>query len=272
MTDRVYPSATKPNGTTTTTTTTRIPAVAATNPLPIPPAKAHLRHPYRQNPPHTARRTHRTRRNYLCCCCCWSLLVIIILLIVTAIAGAIAYSIYKPHRPTFSFTSLKISQFNLTTAPDDSTTLTTKLNITLSCTNPNKKLIFIYDPIQITTLTSSSQEVQIGQGSFKAFTSNPQNITYIHTSLHTASQVLDADSVTSLRSDLKKNSGLPLKILLDTKVVVKADNLKSKKLGIRIKCEGVHATTPKGKSATVASVSKAKCKVDLRVKIWKWTF
>ncbi|KAK1367899.1 Late embryogenesis abundant protein, LEA-14 [Heracleum sosnowskyi] len=243
MTDRVYPSATKPNGTTTTT-----PAVAATNhhnPLPIPPAKAHLRHPYRQNPPQTARRrSHRTKRNYFCCCCCWSIFILIILLIATAIAGAIAYSIYKPHRPTFSFTSLKISQFNLTTASDDSTRLTTKLNITLSCTNPNKKLIFIYDPIQITTLTSS--EVELGQGSFKSFTSNPKNITYIHTPLHTTSQVLDADSVTSLRSDLKKKSGLPLKILLDTKVVVKADNLKTKKLGIRIKCEGVHVTTPKG--------------------------
>lgn len=269
MTDRVYPSATKPNGTTTTA-----PPVAATNhhnPLPIPPAKAHLRHPYRQNPPHTARRSHRTKRNYFCCCCCWSIFILIILLIATAIAGAIAYSIYKPHRPTFSFTSLKISQFNLTTSSsDDSTRLTTKLNITLSCTNPNKKLTFIYDPIQITTLTSS--EVQIGQGEFKSFTSNPKNITYIHTPIHTTSQVLDADSVTSLRSDLKKKTGLPLKILLDTKVVVKADNLKTKKLGIRIKCEGVHVTAPKGKSASIASVSKAKCKVDLRVKIWKWTF
>lgn len=75
----------------------------------------------------------------------------------------------------------------------------------------------------------------------------------------------------SLRSDLKKKSGVPLKVLLDTKVVVKADNFKSKKVGIRIECEGVHATVPKGKSVSIASVSKAKCKVDLRIKIWKWT-
>lgn len=274
MTDRVYPSATKPNGTTT--------AAAKPNgtnnhhsPLPIPPSKSHLynpnRHPYRHNPPHKTRRSHRTRRNFFCCCCCWSILIIFLLVIATAIAGAIAYSIYKPYRPTFSFTSLKISQFNLTTASDDSTRLTTKLNITISSTNPNKKLMFIYDPIQITALTTE-QEVEIARGSFKAFTSTPKNITYIHTPLYSTSQVLDADSVKSLRSDLKKKSGVPLKVLLDTKVIVKADNMKTKKLGIRIKCEGVHATMPQGKSVSIASVSKAKCKVDLRIKIWKWTF
>ncbi|WOG85581.1 hypothetical protein DCAR_0104772 [Daucus carota subsp. sativus] len=270
MTDRVYPSATKPNGTATTT------APAATNhhnhhqPLPVPPAKAPLRHPYRQNPPHPAPRHRRSRRTHFCCCFCWSIFILLLLLTIAAIAAAIAYSIYRPQRPTFAFTSLKLSQFNLTTAADDSTTLTTKLNLTLSSTNPNKKLTFSYFPIQISAITTS--EVQIGQSSFTNFTSSPKNITYIHTSLRSTSQVLDADSVASLRSDLKKKSGLPLKVLLDTKVVIKADNLKTKKLGIRIKCEGVHVTAPKGKSASVASVGKAKCKVDLRVKIWKWTF
>lgn len=86
------------------------------------------------------------------------------------------------------------------------------------------------------------------------------------------SQVLDADSVSSLRSDLKRKAGLPVTLLIDTMVVVKMDKLKSKRVGIRVTCEGIHGPTPKGKAPAVASTSNAKCKVDLRVKILKWTF
>lgn len=82
-----------------------------------------------------------------------------------------------------------------------------------------------------------------------------------------------------MRSDLKKKSGLPLKILLDTEAQVKIESIKSKKIGIRIKCEGIHSQIPKGgggksrnSSSVSATVSAAKCKLDLRVKIWKWTF
>lgn len=270
MTDRVYPSrpSTKPNGTATNGT-----ATATTNPLALPPAKSHLynpnRHPYRPNL-NPQRRRHRSRRSFFCCCCFWSILLIIAVLLLASIAGAALYVLYRPHRPTFSFTSLKISQFNLTTAADDSSWLTTKLNLTISSTNPNKKLVFAYDPIEI--ITFSSNQVQIAIGSFPSFTSNPKNVTYLHSSLYSSSQVLDADSVTSLRSDLKKKTGLPLKIFLDTQVIVKVDKLKSKKVGIRIKCEGIHASIPKGKSPSIASKSKTKCKVDLRIKIWKWTF
>lgn len=87
-----------------------------------------------------------------------------------------------------------------------------------------------------------------------------------------ASQALDVESVKSLRSDLKKKNGVPLKIELDTKVEVKMGGLKSKKVGIRVTCEGIKGSVPKGKSPSVASVSHAKCKVDLRIKLWKWTF
>ncbi|KAK9133150.1 hypothetical protein Scep_012678 [Stephania cephalantha] len=62
---------------------------------------------------------------------------------------------------------------------------------------------------------------------------------------------------------------------MDTKVQVKIGSLKAKKVGIRVICNGIQAAVErKGKSAVSdsGSFSNAKCKVDLRIKIWKWTF
>ncbi|KAL0394168.1 UNVERIFIED_CONTAM: hypothetical protein Slati_4383000 [Sesamum latifolium] len=272
MTDRVYPS-TKPNGTTHPT-----PAAPTVNP---PPAKAHAlynptRHPYRPTP--TSRHRHKHQRHFscrrcFCLTCFWSILILIAILLLAAIASAAFYVLYRPHRPLFSVTSLKISTFNLTTTPsDDSTHLTTRINITLSAKNPNKKIIFLYDPMSITVLSNS---VNLSNGSFANFTNSPDNISIIHTSMGLNSQVLDADSLNSLKSDLKRKNGLPMEIVMDTMVGVKMEKLKMKKIGIRVKCDGIHGLVPKAKKTVtpaVANTSNAKCKVDLRIKIFKWTF
>lgn len=274
MADRVYPSS-KPNGNTT----------ASTNPrLPPPPSKAQQpnpntnRHPYRPNPITNQRTRRHSRRGCFCLCCFWTVLVIILLLLIAAIAGCILYLLYRPHRPTFSVASLKISEFNLTTNADDTTRLTSKLNLTISTRNPNKKIIFYYDSIAITCL---SDETQVANGYFaNSIVSNPNNITIIRSSLSSNSLLLETETVNRMRSDLKKKSGLPLTILLDTEARVKIESIRSKKLGIRIKCEGIHSLIPKGgggksrnsSSSVAATVSAAKCKLDLRIKIWKWTF
>ncbi|PSR91315.1 Late embryogenesis abundant protein, LEA-14 protein [Actinidia chinensis var. chinensis] len=268
MTDRVYPSA-KTNGTTTNggaavTATTKPPTAAKPNLYnPTRP------HPYRPQPNHSRRR-HRSQRSCVCLCCFWSFLLVAVLILLAAIAGCAVYVLYSPRRPAFSVAALRISRFNLSTnAADDTTRLTAALNLTISAKNPNKKIIYTYDPISITAL---SNQVLIANGSFPFFTSAPQNTTIIRSSLSIASELVDADLVKGLRSDLKRKNGLDLKILMDTKVVVKMEKLKSKKLGIRVTCDGIHGTVPKGKSPSIASITDAKCKVDLRIKIWKWTF
>ncbi|GLT54195.1 hypothetical protein SLA2020_274140 [Shorea laevis] len=120
-------------------------------------------------------------------------------------------------------------------------------------------------------LLSSSGSVQIANGSIPAFTSNKKNETNFRAIL-AASTDLDTESVTSLRSDLKRKNGVPMKIQMDTKVKVKLGGLTSNKVGIRVTCQGITGIAPKSKSPSVASVSGSKCKVDLRIKIWKFTF
>ncbi|KAJ9179330.1 hypothetical protein P3X46_011133 [Hevea brasiliensis] len=255
MTDRVYPS-TKPatNGTTT-----------ITNPS-FPATKAQLyganRPAYRPQP-----QRKRSRRSCWCACCLWVTLIIFILLVLVAIAGAIIYVIYRPQRPTFSVSGLKVSSLNFTS----SSQLTTNINFNITARNPNKKLVYIYNPVTI-SVTTEKEDILIGNGLLPSFVHGTKNTTLLKATITSSGQQLDDIPSSQLKTALKSKNGLGLKIELETKVKLKMGGLKTPKVGIRVSCEGIKVTVPSGKTATTASVSNAKCKVDLRIKIWKWTF
>ncbi|XP_047967145.1 uncharacterized protein LOC125211415 [Salvia hispanica] len=256
MSDRVYPS-TKPKPT------------AGAPPLPNPPSK--FRQPYRPTPRQPVKKTKPQLSCRRCCClvCFWSILLLTLTLLAAAIAAAAFYALYHPHRPAFSVTSLKISAFNLSTTPaDDSTRLTAKLNLTLSAKNPNKKFLFSYAPISISL---QSDSITLANNTYPAFNSSPSAISLIHTSTPPRTQLLDADSLNSIKSHLRRG-GLPIRILLDTTLIVRMDNIKTKRFGIRVTCDGIHGIVPKGKTVIPAKTTDAQCEVDLRIKILKWTF
>lgn len=110
----------------------------------------------------------------------------------------------------------------------------------------------------------TSNEVNLGAGEFPAFSHGGKNTTVLRATLTNGGESVDG-------AVLKGKKSLPLRIELDTKVKVKIGGMKSKKVGIRVKCDGIKANLPTGKSPTVAATANAKCKVDLRIKIWKWT-
>ncbi|XP_038705549.1 NDR1/HIN1-like protein 13 [Tripterygium wilfordii] len=258
MADRVYPSAKPPTTNTTATPMTANPAFPAT--------KAQLygasRPPYRPQPNH-----RRHRRGCCCSCCLWTTFIIIALLVLIAVAGAVLYVIYRPHRPSFTVSGLKVSSLNLTS----SSKLVSNINLNITTRNPNKNLVYIYNPTTISVTTDDG--IDIGTGSIPSFKHGTKNITLLTASITSnTNQALDDASAKKLRSDLKTKSGVPLKIKLETKVKVKIGGVKSPKVRIRVTCDGIKATAPTGKAATMASTSNAKCKVDLRFKIWKWTF
>lgn len=83
--------------------------------------------------------------------------------------------------------------------------------------------------------------------------------------------MLDGNDAGKLKSSMKSKNGLPLKVNLDTKVKAKMGSLKTPEVGIRVVCDGIRVVPPTGKKPATASTSNAKCKVDVRFKIWKWT-
>ncbi|GLT55967.1 hypothetical protein SLA2020_290450 [Shorea laevis] len=258
MADRVYPSS-KPVGANGTT-------VAAKTPT-FPPTKAQI-YGASTRPLYQPQPTRHRRRRRSCCCsfCLWFTLVIIVLIILAAVAGAIVYVLYRPQRPSFTVSSLKISTFNLTAA----SRLTTKINLNISAKNPNKKLVYIYNPVSVSLTTAD--DIDVGDGSLPSFVHPTKNTTLLKVAITGTSQELDDAAASKLKTDLKSKKGVALKLKLNTKVKVKMGALKTPKVGVRVSCEGIRATVPTGKTATTASTSNAKCKVDLRIKIWKWTF
>ncbi|KAE8700698.1 chaperonin CPN60-like 2 [Hibiscus syriacus] len=249
MADRVYPSAKQAtNGTAT-----------GTNPS-FSASKAQL---YGASRPLYRPQPNRHRRSCCCSCCLWTTIAILVLILLSAIAGAILYVLYRPHRPTFTVSSLNVSALNISSASK----LITNLNV--EAKNPNKKVVYSYDPTTISINTSD--DIDIGDGSFGSFVHGTKNTTLLKAAIASSHQELDYTSAGKLKTGLKSKNGLPLKIKLETKVKAKMGALKTPKLRIMVTCEGVKVSVPKVKSATTASTSNAKCKVDLKLKIWKWT-
>ncbi|WCJ39526.1 Late embryogenesis abundant (LEA) hydroxyproline-rich glycoprotein family [Euphorbia peplus] len=261
MAERVYPS-TKP----TTIPNSALNSTGAAAASAFPTTKSQLygatRPAYRPSP-----LRKRSRRSLCCSCCLWLTLIIFILLILAVAAGAIVYFIYQPHHPNFAVSGFKISSLNLTS----NSHLITNININITAKNPNKKMIYIYNPTEVEILTVKD-EILIGNGSVPGFVHRTKNTTLLKAAIRSGNTAMDDVSASQLKSDLKSKGGLNLKIRLETKVKVKLDSLKSPKVGIRVICDGIKANVPSGKTATTASVANAKCKVDLRIKIWKWTF
>lgn len=209
---------------------------------------------------------HRYRRSCCCSCCIWTTVTILILLLLAAVSAGMLTLYYSPHRPTFTVSSLKVSTLKITS----SSKLITNITLNVNAKNPNKELVYIYDPIAISLATRN--DVVISNGSFGPFVHGTKNNTLLKATINGGKQELDESSAGELRVALKNKKGLPLKMKLDTKVKVKIGGLKTPKVGIRVICEGIKVSVPKGKSPSKASISNAKCKVDLRVKIWRWTF
>ncbi|KAJ4916048.1 Late embryogenesis abundant (LEA) hydroxyproline-rich glycoprotein family [Raphanus sativus] len=140
--------------------------------------------------------------------------------------------------------------------------------------NPNKNVGFDYDATDITVFKTSpgDDDVVIGKGSIPSFFHGKKNTTLLKSTIGSPPGDLDELSAGKLKGELKAKKAVAIKIVLDTKVKVKMGSVKSPKSGIRVTCEGIKAAAPTGKKATTAATSAAKCKVDLRIKIWKFTF
>ncbi|CAH9066900.1 unnamed protein product [Cuscuta epithymum] len=202
----------------------------------------------------------RHRRGCCCRCCLWTTFLIAVLLILAAIVGAAFWVLYHPQRPTFAVNSLRFSQFNLT-----SSTISSKLEISISARNPNRKVIYIYDPA---TISAISDEIDLGSGSIRGFEHGTKNTTVLKATIASSRKTLDGRDLKKLKS--KKS--LPLTVRLDTKVRVKVGSLKTKKVGVRVTCGGIRVNVPSGKSPSRATSADVKCQANIRVKIWKWTF
>lgn len=87
----------------------------------------------------------------------------------------------------------------------------------------------------------------------------------------TTARELDPDEARHLKSDLTC-ARVGFEIQMRTKVKMQMGKLKSEGVEIKVTCQGFEGTIPKGKIPVIATSKKTKCKSDLSVKVWKWSF
>jgi hypothetical protein len=286
MADRVYPAA-KPNPP---------PAMAngSGNGNGVPPKPQMYQRPmYRPQGPAKGRRGRSCRCSF-CCTFCWALLVIVLLALVAAAAGGAFYLLYRPQRPSFSVSSVRLTSFNLSssaTAP----VLSDTIQLTVTAKNPNKKLVYFYDDFSFSAATAANA-VPLGDAVVPGFAHKAGNTTVFTATIAAAAVTVDPSGA---GSDLKKSGAFSVSVDADTRAGVKVGSLKTKKMSIQVRCDGIKVTPPsppppapkrvKGKNGTAlapapapalddaektATVSTAAhpCTVRVRVKIGRFTF
>ncbi|KAK4772620.1 hypothetical protein SAY86_014395 [Trapa natans] len=254
MTDRVFPSG-KPTAN----------GDAAAPVFPATKAQAYGATTRTGYHPQPSRRRHRRG----CCCWCylWTAVAVLVLIFLLVAALGVFYLIYRPHRPSFSVTSFRLAYLNTTS----SGAVKSDFNLTVTARNPNKKIEYIYSPVSMTVLATDS-EIDVGEGNIPTFVQGKRDSTVLRSNIKSNSQPLDSNSLMKLKSATNAKSRLKLKVKIDTKVKVKVGSLKTPRIGIRVTCDGITATIPaSGGPATIASTANSNCKVDTRIKIWKWT-
>jgi hypothetical protein len=290
MADRVYPAA-KPNPP---------PGAAAANgngngappaPFPAPKSQMYQRPIYRPQAP-AKRRRGRSCRCSLCCCFCWALLAVILLAFVAAVAGGAFYLLYRPQRPSFTVSSVRLTSLNLTSSPT-APVLTDAITLTVTARNPNKKMVYLYDDLTVSVATAANA-VPLGSATVPGFTHAAGNTTVVTATVSSNAVTVDPSGA---GSDIKRSGAFSVVVDADTSAGVRVGGLKTKKIGIQVHCEGIKVTPPppppaaprkvKGKNSTADALAPApaadaatttvstaahSCKVRVRVKIWKWTF
>uniref|UniRef100_A0ACD5U7G8 Uncharacterized protein n=1 Tax=Avena sativa TaxID=4498 RepID=A0ACD5U7G8_AVESA len=285
MADRVYPAA-KPNPP---------PAMANGNGNGLPPKPQMYQRPiYRPQGAAKSRRGRSCRCSF-CCTFCWALLLVVLLALVAAAAGGAFYVLYRPQRPSFSVSSVRLTSFNLSTSAT-APVLTDTIKLTVTAKNPNKKLVYFYDDFSFSAATAANG-VPLGDATVPGFAHQAGNTTVFTATIAAAAVTVDPSGA---GSDLKKSGAFSVSVDADTRAGVKVGSLKTKKMAIQVRCDGIKVTPPsppppapkkvKGKNGTALAPAPAPamdtaetttttvstvahpCTVRVRVKIGRWTF
>ncbi|XP_074587014.1 uncharacterized protein LOC141842927 [Curcuma longa] len=222
----------------------------------LPPTKSQIKA--------ASKSTSSSARRGLCrSCCLCSVALLALLILLAAIAVGIFYAVYRPHRPAFSIASLRVAALNVSAAGQ---LIASRIDLNVTVRNPNKKLVFLYDPISVSVVAASGSGVDVGDGTFEGFVQEARSTKILSATAASGRQQLEAAEA----ADLRKSTSLMVDVEMRTKAGVKIGNLKTKKIGIKVLCEGINAAVSRGKATAAAVSTGGDCKVKLRIKIGKW--
>ncbi|KAJ8440599.1 hypothetical protein Cgig2_028728 [Carnegiea gigantea] len=207
-------------------------------------------------PPPTLRRRvpppnyrENSRQCCSCRCCCmtlfWAALIATALLAAAAVATASFYAYYRPRPPSFFVSSLTFTHLNLTSAVET----TAKMNLTVTASNPNGKITFLYDSINV-TVAAHRGKIIMGRGNFPQFVQWGKNTTELFAQIESVEDFGDQD-FRIVKSDLKNNKGLDLTVKMETQMRLKiGERMKTGELGLRVSCSRINTFASSNRNLT----------------------
>ncbi|XP_078432045.1 late embryogenesis abundant (LEA) hydroxyproline-rich glycoprotein family [Wolffia australiana] len=211
---------------------------------------------YRPQAPSRGRR--RDRRGCGGRCCAWAACAVLGLVVLAAVAGGVFYLVYRPRSPSFALTSARLTAFNVTAGGD----LSSRVELTVTAVNPNKKVGFVYGLVRI---GASTGDVWLGEGSLPGFRHEPGAEKTLKTAAAAAAAPLGSPAAAA---ELRKKTAVPLLVVLEAKAGAVVGSVTTKKIRLRVSCAAADVAVPGGKAG--GGSAAVNCKVKLRIKIWKW--
>ncbi|PIA48737.1 hypothetical protein AQUCO_01400951v1 [Aquilegia coerulea] len=216
-------------------------------------------------PPHLLPKHNKQQpasRNRCCCCFCWLISLIILLLVLVAISVGIFFIIYRPKSPKYSVDNLSIIQgFNLTSTSSSTTTVSPKVDVTVTARNPNTKLSIYYIQGSFISLSlSDNPAVDLCTGVLPVYYQPTKNVTIFKTALTGSSDVIQSNRQTLYQQQSKGK--IPLRLNLKVPVRIKFGSIKTWTIPVKVRCD-----ITVDKLTVDASIVSNKCDVD--VKPWE---
>ncbi|CAA0814526.1 NDR1/HIN1-like 25 [Striga hermonthica] len=192
--------------------------------------------PARTRPPPTGP-AHRTipyapmkppKRRGSCCkrCLCWSTCLILLLVVLAGAAAGVLYLVFRPHLPSYSVDSMRISRLDL--GPDN--TLSSGFDVNITARNPNRRIGIHYEGGS--RLSVLYRETTLCEGSLPRFYQGHRNTTRL--GIRMAGRTADAAGL--LGSIQAETGGVPLVLRGRVPVRVEIGSLRLWEWRFRVRC------------------------------------
>lgn len=171
----------------------------------------------------------RKPRSPCCCCFAWLCSLLVFLIVALGIAALIFWLVVRPKLPDYEVTNVRLSGLETSLL---SGTVNTNVSFTLDTYNPNKRMGFYYDDIDVRV---EALGVVVGQGELPSFYQGHKNRTIIDGNLQSPQIALPTDKRDALLQ-ASTDARLPLNVAVDVKTRIKVGSVKTSKIKVKVRC------------------------------------
>ncbi|KAF3781481.1 YLS9 protein [Nymphaea thermarum] len=172
----------------------------------------------------------RRSSNSCCRCLCCFFCVLLVLAVAIAAAAFAIYLIFQPKLPDYSVDRLRLTAFQIT--PGFPTTLYSQFVVSVTATNPNKKIGIYYESGSRLSVWYTNTSLSTGQ--LPVFYQGHRNTTVLNVVLTGQNEV--GSGLQTALAEQQQTGQIPLDFYADVPVKVELGSLKLRKVIFRVYC------------------------------------